>query len=102
MSSNGFADAAVAEYNISTNGLTKTYKGVNALQDLTLQVPRGSICGFPGSTASTEAPPSSCCSAGPALVAAAPQSSAEIAWATVSPFARRSATWLRTRASTAT
>jgi ABC-2 type transport system ATP-binding protein len=33
---------------ISTQGLTKTYKGVNALQDLTLQVPRGSICGFLG------------------------------------------------------
>ena len=33
---------------ISTQGLTKTYKGVNALQDLTLRVPRGSICGFLG------------------------------------------------------
>ena len=33
---------------ISTNGLTKTDKGVNALQDLTLQVPRGLICGFLG------------------------------------------------------
>jgi len=33
---------------ISTQGLTKTYKGVNALQDLNLRVPRGSICGFLG------------------------------------------------------
>ena len=38
---------------ISTNGLTKTDKRVNALWDRTLQVPRGSICGFPGSTATT-------------------------------------------------
>jgi ABC-2 type transport system ATP-binding protein len=33
---------------ISTQDLTMIYKGVNALQDLTLQVPRGSICGFLG------------------------------------------------------
>src|SRR3712207_7681663 len=33
---------------IKTEGLTKTYKGVNALQDLDLQVPRHSIFGFLG------------------------------------------------------
>jgi ABC-2 type transport system ATP-binding protein len=33
---------------ISTQGLTKTYKGVNALQSLDLQVPRHSIFGFLG------------------------------------------------------
>jgi ABC-2 type transport system ATP-binding protein len=33
---------------IHTRGLTKTYKDVNALQNLDLQVPRHSICGFLG------------------------------------------------------
>jgi len=33
---------------IQTFGLTKTYKGSNALEDLHLQVPRNSICGFLG------------------------------------------------------
>lgn len=33
---------------IQTRGLTKTYKDVNALQNLDLQVPRNSICGFLG------------------------------------------------------
>ena len=33
---------------IKTRGLTKTYKGVNALQNLDLQVARNSICGFLG------------------------------------------------------
>jgi ABC-2 type transport system ATP-binding protein len=33
---------------ITTHGLTKIYKGVNALQDLNLQVPRHAICGFLG------------------------------------------------------
>ena len=33
---------------IQTHGLTKTYKGVNALQNLDLQVPHNSICGFLG------------------------------------------------------
>jgi ABC-2 type transport system ATP-binding protein len=33
---------------IHTQGLTKTYKGVNALQGLNLQVPRNSIYGFLG------------------------------------------------------
>jgi ABC-2 type transport system ATP-binding protein len=33
---------------INTEGLTKTYKGVNALQALDLQVPRHSIFGFLG------------------------------------------------------
>ncbi len=33
---------------ICTRGLTKTYKGVNALQNLDLQVRRHSICGFLG------------------------------------------------------
>jgi len=33
---------------IQTYGLTKTYKGTNALQNLDLQVPHNSICGFLG------------------------------------------------------
>jgi ABC-2 type transport system ATP-binding protein len=33
---------------IHTHGLTKTYKGVNALQNLDLQVPQNTICGFLG------------------------------------------------------
>src|SRR5215208_2893537 len=33
---------------IQTFGLTKTYKGSNALQNLDLQVPQNSICGFLG------------------------------------------------------
>jgi ABC-2 type transport system ATP-binding protein len=33
---------------IQTYGLTKTYKGANALQNLNLQVPHNSICGFLG------------------------------------------------------
>jgi len=33
---------------IQTYGLTKTYKGANALQNLDLQVPQNSICGFLG------------------------------------------------------
>src|SRR5512134_3713858 len=33
---------------IQTTGLTKTYKNTNALQNLDLQVPRNSICGFLG------------------------------------------------------
>src|SRR5215207_5408673 len=33
---------------IQTYGLTKTYKGTNALQSLDLQVPQNSICGFLG------------------------------------------------------
>jgi ABC-2 type transport system ATP-binding protein len=33
---------------IQTYGLTKTYKGTNALQNLDLQVPQHSICGFLG------------------------------------------------------
>jgi ABC-2 type transport system ATP-binding protein len=33
---------------IDTQNLTKTYKGVNALQALNLQVPQNSICGFLG------------------------------------------------------
>lgn len=33
---------------IQTHGLTKTYQGVNALQNLDLQVPHNSICGFLG------------------------------------------------------
>ncbi|MEP7358164.1 MAG: ABC transporter ATP-binding protein [Anaerolineales bacterium] len=33
---------------IETHGLTKTYKGANALQNLDLSVPRNSICGFLG------------------------------------------------------
>jgi ABC-2 type transport system ATP-binding protein len=33
---------------IQTYGLTKTYKGSNALQNLDLQVPQNSICGFLG------------------------------------------------------
>jgi ABC-2 type transport system ATP-binding protein len=33
---------------IQTYGLTKTYKGTNALQHLDLQVPHNSICGFLG------------------------------------------------------
>jgi len=33
---------------IQTFGLTKTYKGANALQHLDLQVPPNSICGFLG------------------------------------------------------
>jgi ABC-2 type transport system ATP-binding protein len=33
---------------IQTHGLTKTYKGSNALQNLNLQVPQNSICGFLG------------------------------------------------------
>jgi ABC-2 type transport system ATP-binding protein len=33
---------------IQTFGLTKTYKGSNALENLHLQVPRNSICGFLG------------------------------------------------------
>jgi ABC-2 type transport system ATP-binding protein len=33
---------------IQTYGLTKTYKGTNALQNLDLQVPQNSICGFLG------------------------------------------------------
>lgn len=33
---------------IQTSGLTKTYKGANALQNLDLQVPHNSICGFLG------------------------------------------------------
>src|SRR5829696_1967933 len=33
---------------IQTFGLTKTYKGSNALQNLNLQVPQNSICGFLG------------------------------------------------------
>ena len=33
---------------IQTHGLTKTYKGSNALQNLDLQVPHNSICGFLG------------------------------------------------------
>ena len=33
---------------IQTHGLTKTYEEVNALQNLDLQVPRNSICGFLG------------------------------------------------------
>jgi ABC-2 type transport system ATP-binding protein len=33
---------------IQTNGLTKIYKGSNALQSLDLQVPHNSICGFLG------------------------------------------------------
>jgi ABC-2 type transport system ATP-binding protein len=33
---------------IQTFGLTKTFKGSNALEDLHLQVPRNSICGFLG------------------------------------------------------
>ena len=33
---------------IRTRGLTKTYKDVNGLQNLDLQVPRNSICGFLG------------------------------------------------------
>src|SRR5512147_2653338 len=33
---------------IQTSGLTKTYKGANALQGLDLQVPHNSICGFLG------------------------------------------------------
>jgi ABC-2 type transport system ATP-binding protein len=33
---------------IQTRGLTKTYKDANALQNLDLQVPRNSICGFLG------------------------------------------------------
>jgi ABC-2 type transport system ATP-binding protein len=33
---------------IQTYGLTKTYKGANALQNLDLQVPHNSICGFLG------------------------------------------------------
>jgi ABC-2 type transport system ATP-binding protein len=33
---------------IQTNGLTKIYKGSNALQNLDLQVPHNSICGFLG------------------------------------------------------
>src|SRR5215210_7819413 len=35
-------------YVIKTDGLTKTYKGVSALQDLSLSVPRHSIFGFLG------------------------------------------------------
>jgi len=33
---------------IRTHGLTKTYKGANALQNLDLQVPQNTICGFLG------------------------------------------------------
>jgi ABC-2 type transport system ATP-binding protein len=33
---------------IQTSGLTKTFKGTNALQNLDLQVPQHSICGFLG------------------------------------------------------
>lgn len=33
---------------IQTTGLTKTYKSTNALQNLNLQVPQNSICGFLG------------------------------------------------------
>ena len=33
---------------IQTNNLTKTYKGVNALQSLNLSVPKNSIFGFLG------------------------------------------------------
>ena len=33
---------------IQTSGLTKTYNGANALQNLDLQVPHNSICGFLG------------------------------------------------------
>jgi ABC-2 type transport system ATP-binding protein len=36
------------EYVIDTQGLSKTYKGVNALQPLNLKVRRHSICGFLG------------------------------------------------------
>jgi ABC-2 type transport system ATP-binding protein len=36
------------EHVIHTRELTKTYKGVNALQGLSLQVPRNSIYGFLG------------------------------------------------------
>lgn len=36
------------EYVIDTRGLSKTYKGVNALQPLDLQVQKNTICGFLG------------------------------------------------------
>src|SRR3712207_853542 len=39
---------AVQDFVISTQGLSKTYKGVVALEDLNLQVPRHAIFGFLG------------------------------------------------------
>jgi len=36
------------QYVIETQGLTKTYKGVQALKSLDLQVQQNSICGFLG------------------------------------------------------
>jgi hypothetical protein len=48
---------------IKTDGLTKTYKGVSALQDLSLTVPRHSIFGFLDPTVQAKARRSSCCSA---------------------------------------
>ena len=56
---------------IETHGLTKTYKGVEALKALDLQVQQNSICGFLGRTALGKPPPSSCYLAcqGPRVVA---------------------------------
>src|SRR5215203_5201660 len=38
----------IEKYVIETRGLSKTYKGVNALQSLNLQIRQNSICGFLG------------------------------------------------------
>ena len=43
---------------ISMNGLTKHYKGVEALTDLTLDVPTGTVFGFLGRMVPARPPPS--------------------------------------------
>ena len=48
---------------IDVEGLTKSFGGRKVVQDLSMQVRRGTIYGFLGPTAPARPPPSACCAA---------------------------------------